>query len=66
MNALDHYDRLYGDLELTVLYTTPQQRKPLTDEQVTTQLRKTKLSIIPATSFCIGFRAAEDVHGIKE
>ena len=44
------------------LYTTPPQRKPLTDEQIAELCRS-----LPATQYTTAFaRAIEAAHGIKE
>ena len=45
----------------TPLYTTPQQRKPLTDEQITALEYATDTLDFPQT-----VRAIEAAHGIKE
>ena len=45
------------------LYTTPQQRKPLTDEQIQTAARNGQHH---HSDFCAGVQFAEAAHGIKE
>jgi len=53
--------------EHRVLYTTPQQRKPLTDEQIEAQKPDWfQADLKPESIFHRGVRAAEATHGIKE
>jgi hypothetical protein len=62
-NAAEKYHRDIYDL--TALYTTPQQRKPLTDEQIESVWR-----VVQTNDFhdCVQpfARAIEAAHGIKE
>ena len=49
----------------TKLYTTPQQRKPLTDEQIGDQFVRFQVGGM-FTPFLYAVRAIEAAHGIKE
>jgi hypothetical protein len=48
------------------LYTTPQQRKPLTDEQIADTFCKAPHQTQQVAWFAAGVRYAEAAHGIKE
>ena len=61
--------------EWTPLYTTPPQRKPLTDEQLKPLIQKAMMyyghnpehwTVTAGAGFCILARAIEAAHGIKE
>ena len=59
----DHITCDYVFLKETPLYTTPQQRKPLTDEQIAT-ISVECATVSPSDIYFA--RAIEAAHGIKE
>ena len=60
----DHHDG-HGPYETRTLYTTPPQRKPLTDE-MRKQMKERCDSMEMRGAFADGWLSAEAAHGIKE
>jgi hypothetical protein len=60
LNVYHFFDSNPKAKQLTVIYTTPQQRKPLTDEQIHELWYKVQGEAEPFV------RAIEAAHGIKE
>ena len=61
----EHYDRLKPEFRMAC-YTTPPQRKPLTDEQAMDAYFETPPFGTYKEAFIAGIRFIEAAHGIKE